>query len=522
MLEFRQAAAKNNVATLKKIMQHNESVDLDEAGPTSGRTAAHQACIRGNFEVIYWLYAQGADFYCKDKEGKTAIDYLQEYEFKRASNSKQMLKASRDYFLCNAHYKIWLAHEPSIFMPYLYRQDFIEYRKNNPNGFISLVYSLALLNEKALSELKEFAQTHKITLISFEDDLNRLTTQFGTTEDKECYQLASEELKNYPDQAGGNLAVVADLIRWSSVLLRIGSYSDTDVNIGQHQWSDSIKISQALQLNLGTLIHPEGIEGWMNIDIIAAPSLFAKPHEKETFKITLPRDTCTIIKSVQQALIASCHPQKMEQRREKQQLMTIILSDISKYLIDYFNCSSAEKDIIKIFTEEEINTVKNSGLDSFSDKMKSSIIERMANLKRATVEQEFETPDEAHQYSRVFENVGPDEHKKFLMNYMQAILMTNIKENVKHLSGSPVVNIPMASFLLPSAFKLYSIYHSKLVASAFRSQNTVRFGTPIADNRRKSQIEKMAHLSFTSFGMRDVMEQSERLLSTAHQSTTPG
>ena len=131
-----------------------------------------------------------------------------------------MAKADRKYYLCNAHCKVWFAHDPEHFMPYLYQDDFKQYREKNLDGYISLVYSEALLNEKATSDLVEFAEKYQIALISFENDLARLTNQYGTITDKQCFQFASYELNQYPDHKGGNLAVVSDLIRWSSVLLR--------------------------------------------------------------------------------------------------------------------------------------------------------------------------------------------------------------------------------------------------------------------------------------------------------------
>jgi len=35
-----------------------------------------------------------------------------------------MAKADRKYYLCNAHCKVWFAHDPEHFMPYLYQDDF--------------------------------------------------------------------------------------------------------------------------------------------------------------------------------------------------------------------------------------------------------------------------------------------------------------------------------------------------------------------------------------------------------------
>ena len=195
-----------------------------------------------------------------------------------------MLLEDRKYHLCNAHYKIWLAHDPEILMPYLYQDDFRQYREKNSCGYCSLVYSGKLLSNKGMSDLIEFAEKYKIGLISFEKDLEELTNTFGTEKDKQSYKLASYELQHYPDQKGGNLAIVSDLIRWSSVLLRKGNYADTDVKIGQHIWVDSISQEKSVALNLGSMIYPDMTVPWLNGDIIAGSSLFSKPHSKGDFR----------------------------------------------------------------------------------------------------------------------------------------------------------------------------------------------------------------------------------------------
>ena len=145
MLEFRRAAAANNVVDMEKLSHDiGNNFNIDEPGPQSGKTAAHVAAERAHFQTIYWLFEKGANFYCKDHTGKTAIDYLQQKEF-TLIHSNPMLKEDRKYHLCNAHYKIWLAHDREIFMPYLYQDDFKQYREQNPDGYISLVYSKNLL-----------------------------------------------------------------------------------------------------------------------------------------------------------------------------------------------------------------------------------------------------------------------------------------------------------------------------------------------------------------------------------------
>lgn len=512
MLEFRQAAEKGDVSVLEKLsLNRGADFNIDEFGPKSGKTAAHFAAERGHFEVIYWLLQKGANFYCKDNAGKTAIDYLQEKEF-TSINSSPMLKGKRQYYLCNAHFKIWFAHDPSLFMPYLYQDDFRQYRENNPDGYMSLVYSKTLLSNAAFSELVEFAKEYKITLISFENDLKTLTEQFGKKEDNLCYQLASYELSHYPNQGGGNLAVVADLIRWSSVLLRIGNYSDTDVKIGDHKWTDSIHLDKFLALNLGSLIYPPNqVVPWVNGDIIAASSLFPRPHPEGIFRITLSKTSCFMIQQIQLSLLVNCSQQQMKRRIASQQFLTKTFSNVSLYLKDFFTCCGSDRSITDNFTSDEIISVQSGGLELFSIEQRASILERMANLMRRKVEEEFETPEMAHQYSRVFRNVRSDEHEKFLMNYTQAIQMSNIKEGVKRLTGSYIFSAPIAKYIIPDNFKKYSIYSNEAIQSAFRSTNTVKFDTPIAENERINKTQKCADLSFTAFGMADVLERSQDL-----------
>ncbi len=512
MLEFRQAAAAGDLSTLIKLSRSGgDDFNIDESGPKSGKTAAHFAAEGGHFEVIYWLFEKGANFYCKDNAGKTAIDYLQQKEFASTSSSP-MLKGKRQYYLCNAHYKIWFAHDPTLFMPYLYQDDFRQYRENNADGYMSLVYSRALLSDQALSELVAFAKEYQITLIPFETDLKVYTEQFGTNEDKLCYQLASYELSQYPDQGGGNLAVVADLIRWSSVLLRIGSYSDTDVEVGQHKWIGSIRLDKSLALNLGTLIYPSNqVVPWLNGDIIAASSLFPRPHLEGIFRITLSKTSCFMIQQVQLSLLANCSQQKMKRRISSQQFATRTLSDVSLYLKDFFTCCGSERIITDNFTSDEIIGVQAGGLESFSIEKRALILERMANLMRKKVEAEFDTPEMAHQHSQVFRNVKRDEHEKFLTNYMQAMQMSNIKEGIKQLTGSYIFAASIVKHIISDSFKKYSIYSDDTIQSAFRSRNTVKFDTPIAENERTIKTKKCADLSFTASGMADVLERSQAL-----------
>lgn len=508
MFDFRVAAANNDLVEMERLSKEPD-FQIDEPGPKSGKSAAHVAAKRAHFKALYWLYERGANFHLPDLSGKTPLDYLQEKEI-IYPGSKMPDQGDRKYFFCNAHCKVWFAHDPNHFMPYLYQQDFRQYREKNPEGAQSLLYSRKLLSDSAFSALEAFAEKYQIALIDFEGEFGKLTDRFGTDEDKAAYRLALEELAAYPEEGGGNLAVVSDLTRWGTVLLRIGSYSDTDVEIGQHKWEGSIEAVKALALNLGSLVYPNMITPWLNGDILAVASLFPKAHLQGRFKVTLPQAACFVLKKVQTALIASC-VRKMSERRESQRFLTLTFSDVSLYLKDYFAACR-----VTSFTPQEIQRIQHSGLDSFSPEERSSIIQRMANLMRRKVAEEFGGVEHARKYSLVFRGVGEKEHEKFLLNYMRALQMSNIKERVKNLSGTYVFSGAVWECIALDDWEKYSIYSHRTVELAFRSTNTVRFDTDPAENDWICKTQKCADLSFTPFGMQDVMRRSSELQEKAH------
>ncbi len=110
MLEFRIASAADNLLDMERLSRdRGDDFNIDEPGPKSGKTASHFAAEKANFKVLYWLFERGANFYCKDDTGKTAVDYLQQKEF-TFIGSNPLLRGDRKYHLCNAHYKIWFLH----------------------------------------------------------------------------------------------------------------------------------------------------------------------------------------------------------------------------------------------------------------------------------------------------------------------------------------------------------------------------------------------------------------------------
>lgn len=515
MLNFRTAAASNDIVALENLWTNKASdFDIDATGHESGKTAAHFAAQRGHFKAIYWLFDKGANFYCKDNEKKTPLDYLQQKEF-ALINSNPTQKGDRQYHLCNAHCKVWFAHDREIFMPYLYQNDFKEYREKNADGYMSLVYSRALLSETAYTELLEFAKKYQIALISFEEELSELTKEFGTEGDQKCYKWASHEIAKYPDQGGGNLVVVADLIRWSTVILRKGHYTDTDVELGRHEWKDSILMEKPFALNLGSVVYTNKVQQWLNIDIIAVSSLFSKPHPEGNFRITISKTACSMIKVVQSYLVRDLQKERMEVRLKDQRDIIRNFSDLSRYLQGFFASEGLNPVITNIFSSMEINKLKFTGLDFFSKEEKSSIIERMSNLIRRKVESEYDTLEMAYQYSKVLKDVKSDNHEKFLMNYMLAMQANSIVNGVKKLSGLDAISGSLWNFIDndidEKGWKEYSIYSNKTVQSAFRSTNGPKIDISPEEHDKMIKTEKGADISFTAFGMADVLQRSQTL-----------
>jgi len=201
----------------------------------------------------------------------------------------------------------------------------------------------------------------------------------------------------------------------------------------------------------------------------------------------------------------------MQKRISRQQYLVKTFSDFSNYLNDFFRSTHFGENFSGSFTSEEICKVRANGLGLFNKEQKASIIERMANLLRKVIEKQYESAEIAHKYTDVFQNVKDHEHDKFLMNYMQAIVRGNIKESIKSITGSVVFGNIIWKCINTDEWKKYSIYSNTDAQSAFRSTNTIKFDTDNDENERHIRTNKCADLSFTSFGMENVLERSDAL-----------
>ncbi len=72
--EFLEAAREGRVVILKRHIS-NGRIKVNSCTDLLGRTALHHAAQHGNFAVVEYLMAQGANPYLKDLLSKTSLDY---------------------------------------------------------------------------------------------------------------------------------------------------------------------------------------------------------------------------------------------------------------------------------------------------------------------------------------------------------------------------------------------------------------------------------------------------------------
>lgn len=76
---FLLAIAANDLSmqNIKELVE--KGVDIDVCGDDM-KTTLHLACIKGNVEAVKYLLSNGANFKCKDKVGKSPLDYALLYK----------------------------------------------------------------------------------------------------------------------------------------------------------------------------------------------------------------------------------------------------------------------------------------------------------------------------------------------------------------------------------------------------------------------------------------------------------
>lgn len=147
------------------------------------------------------------------------------------------------------HIKIWLSNNPDKFMNFENQLRLIDMRIKNPNDKITLVYDSSLLNPSALAELGRFCEENNIEEVDAED-FKTLEIPLSDKE-KKLFSFYKAEINNL--NAGGNLAVASDILRWLRPVYIHGTYTDFDVPVDTSALPDEIEVESPLLLNIGSL-----------------------------------------------------------------------------------------------------------------------------------------------------------------------------------------------------------------------------------------------------------------------------
>ncbi|KTD06585.1 putative glucosyltransferase Lgt1 [Legionella gratiana] len=145
------------------------------------------------------------------------------------------------------HVKIWLSNDPAVFMNLENQIRLIEMREKNPHDLIHLVFDSTLLTHASVQALHEFSKENNIALI----DAHTVDEKLVLGNEKKLYSFYKEEVSNL--NAGGNLGVASDILRWLSPVFRKGTYTDFDVPINTQNIPSHISVEMPLLLNIGSL-----------------------------------------------------------------------------------------------------------------------------------------------------------------------------------------------------------------------------------------------------------------------------
>jgi len=177
------------------------------------------------------------------------------------------------------HVKIWLSNNRDVFMNFENQTRLIRIRDKNPKDTINLVYDSSLLNEHAIDELNEFCAENNIVAVDAhyfhprflaepfrtfcqennitpQDEPNYIAqflsaSTLQSEDEVSLYALYQEEIQNL--QAGGNLGVASDILRWLSPVYRLGTYTDLDVQLDTAALPATIEVDAPLLLNIGSV-----------------------------------------------------------------------------------------------------------------------------------------------------------------------------------------------------------------------------------------------------------------------------
>lgn len=130
------------------------------------------------------------------------------------------------FFNFSRQYKIWISPKPNQFLPLRNQLRIIHEIQANPGIEMKFIYSRACLNDDAEIKMNEFCLNNGIIPVEFESLLPLLKEE----KDQRVAAIACNEIEQYRNNAGGNLASASDCIRsLRHVIENAGIYSDFDV-----------------------------------------------------------------------------------------------------------------------------------------------------------------------------------------------------------------------------------------------------------------------------------------------------
>jgi hypothetical protein len=126
------------------------------------------------------------------------------------------------------HIKIWFSPDKKVFLGTENQLRLIRMRETNPHITLHLLNSSRCLSPNAQKELASFCKKHRIISVDLDTQVQDL---LESQEDKKLFQLAQDEIANSLTDNGGNLGAASDCARFIGPILRLGIYSDFDVNV---------------------------------------------------------------------------------------------------------------------------------------------------------------------------------------------------------------------------------------------------------------------------------------------------
>lgn len=191
------------------------------------------------------------------------------------------------------HVKIWLSKDKETFLNLENRARLVKMRDINPSDEISFIYDSQLLSANALLELHAFCARYQIVA----KDLRDLFPQCQTDEEKKLISIYNEELDSL--DAGGNMAVASDILRWLQPIYSLGTYTDFDVQIDTRYLPKTIPVQKPLLMALGSYALKGDVENiYLNNNTIA---------------VVNSQNALSDIQKIQQSLYANCSKQDINQ-----------------------------------------------------------------------------------------------------------------------------------------------------------------------------------------------------------------